>query len=361
MRETLKGFFAVLLVLALVITANGLMRFLSSVAAGAIDQDVLLRLIGLALFDALGPMLAPTFFLAILLALGRMYRDNEMTALLSSGVSPWRVFRSFLLLALPMTLLVAWTTFDLKPQVKLEQRRIGAEQRQTAKLSSALAGQFNEFQKGGLVFYVEDVSSDGTQLRNIFVQHRQHGTLGLVRAETGTHRRDKATGERFVLLNKGERYEGTPGQAGYTIGKFDHYGMRIAKPDPVELERFGVSALPTEELLASDDIMAKAEIQYRLSYPLSVLVFTVLAFPLSRSLPRQGVYGRLVTAFLVYFVYMNLMEVSGTWMRAEVTPAWLGRWWVHALMLVAAGVLLIVDSSWWEGRRRRRRLRLGGT
>jgi lipopolysaccharide export system permease protein len=359
-RETLKSFLGVLAILAVVIAAHGLMRLLRSVAAGIIDQAVLLRLIGLGLFDALGPMLAPAFFLSILLALGRMYRDNEMTALLASGVSPWRVFRSFLLLALPLTLVVGWITFDLKPQIKHEQRQIRAEQKQTTKLSAALAGQFNEFEKGGLVFYVEEVSESGGQMRNIFVQHRRHGTLGLVRAETGIHRRDAATGERFVVLNNGHRYEGTPGRADYTVGAFRHYGMRIAKPEPVELERVGFSAQPTEMLLASDELGAKAEIQYRLSYPLSVLVFTVLAFPLSRSLPRQGVYGRLVTAFLVYFLYMNLMEVSGTWMRAGATPAWLGRWWVHALMLMTAGIVLALDSSWWAGWRRRHRLGRAG-
>jgi lipopolysaccharide export system permease protein len=353
-RESLKTLLAVLTVLVLILAGNGFMRLLRSVAAGAIAEDVLARMIGLTLLDALGQVLPPAFFLAILFTLGRMYRDNEMTALLASGIGPWRVFRSFLLLAIPLALAVGWLTMAVKPWAKLQMREIRAEQRETAKLSGALAGQFNEFQAGGLVFYVEEVSGNGERMRNIFVQHRSHGRVGLVRAERGRHFRDQASGDRFVELYDGHRYEGSPGSADYTIGEFERYAMRIARPEPVESQYRNEGTMPTGELLGSDDIRARAELQYRLSYPLAVIVFTVLAMPLSRSLPRQGMYARLITAFLVYFVFMNLMEVAGSWMRAGVTPAWAGRWWVHLVMLGVAGWLLARDSMWLSRRRRGR-------
>jgi lipopolysaccharide export system permease protein len=133
--------------------------------------------------------------------------------------------------------------------------------------------------------------------------------------------------------------------------------MRIARPEPVEAHYRNEGTMSTAELLASDDIRARAELQDRLSYPLAVIVFTVLALPLSRSLPRQGMYARLITAFLVYFVFINLMEIAGSWMRAGVTPLWLGRWWVHLVMLGVAGWLLARDSMWLSRRHRERRTR----
>ncbi len=356
-RETLKTLLAVVLVIVLILCGHALMRLLASVAAGLIAQDAMARLIGLVLLEALGQIIPPAFFLSILFTLGRMYRDNEMTALLASGVSLRRVFRSFLLLAVPLTLAVAWLTTQVLPWAKLAQRQIRAEQEDTAKVTRAMAGQFNEFEKGGLVFYIEKVAPDGVGLDNIFVQNRQHGTLGLVRAAHGSYLRDEASGDRLLVLNDGYRYEGTPGQPDYTIGHFARYSMRVAKPAPQEEDvRRNESTVPTAQLFGSDKLRYRAELQYRLSYPLAVLVFTVLALPLSRSAPRQGMYGRLILAFLAYFVFINLMEISGTWMRAGVTPAWLGRWWVHVLMLAVAGWLLARDSSWWARRTRERRL-----
>ena len=37
--------------------------------------------------------------------------------------------------------------------------------------------------------------------------------------------------------------------------------------------------------------------------------------------------------FLSTFTFFNLLGVSGTWMKDGVTPEWMGRWWVHILML----------------------------
>jgi lipopolysaccharide export system permease protein len=358
-RETLKTLLAVVLVIVLILCAHALMRLLASVAAGLIAQNAMIRLIGLVLLESLGQLLPPAFFLAILFTLGRMYRDNEMTALLASGVSLRRVFRSFLLLALPLTLAVGWLTAEVLPWAKLQERQVRAVQEDTAKLSRAMAGQFTEFEKGGLLFYIEKVAPDGVTLSDIFVQHRQHGTLGLVRAARGTYVED-SSGDGFLVLSDGYRYEGTPGALDYTIGHFARYSMRVVQPEAQDSVQRNESTMTTAELLASDQLRARAELQYRLSPPLAVLVFTVLALPLSRSVPRQGMYGRLIMAFLVYFLFLNLMEISGTWMRAGLTPAWLGRWWVHALVLAGAGLLLAKDSSWWARWKRRRRLARAG-
>ena len=89
-----------------------------------------------------------------------------------------------------------------------------------------------------------------------------------------------------------------------------------------------------------------------MAFPLAVVVFTLVSVPLSRSVPRQGMYGRLFIAFLVYFTLFNLLGVSGNWMEDGVTPKWLGRWWVHLLMLSMAAPLALRDSMWMASLKR---------
>jgi len=103
-------------------------------------------------------------------------------------------------------------------------------------------------------------------------------------------------------------------------------------------------ALPTSLLLDSTDIEHQVELQYRLMLPAAVLVFTLISVPLSYSLPRGGMYGRMILAILFYFTFVNMLAVSGGWMESGITPLWMGRWWVHLLMLSLAGLLVISRS-----------------
>ena len=64
----------------------------------------------------------------------------------------------------------------------------------------------------------------------------------------------------------------------------------------------------------------RAELQFRLSLPLAVLAFTLVAVSLARTTPRQGIYGRLGAAVVIYFVFMNLQRVSERWFETGLSP-----------------------------------------
>jgi len=126
--------------------------------------------------------------------------------------------------------------------------------------------------------------------------------------------------------------------------EFERYGIRLSQPsaEPLQQRRKG---MPTQSLLASDSLKDRAEIQYRLGQPLAVLAFALLSIPLSRSVPRHGVYGRMIFAFLVYFVFLNLQGVAENLMEDEVTPAWMGMWWVPAAMVIMAGAMMLPQTA----------------
>ena len=77
--------------------------------------------------------------------------------------------------------------------------------------------------------------------------------------------------------------------------------MRVLDGEGLRQQNIRRKSLPLKTLMDSDNIKDRAEFQYRLAFPLAVIVFTLVSVPLSRSSPRQGVYGRLFIAFLVYF------------------------------------------------------------
>jgi len=356
LREIIKTLSVVLLVLALVLLSNTLVRYLGKAASGSLGTDILLVVVGLELVKALGLIIPPAFFFSVLWVLGRMYRDSEMIALAASGFGHARIFRSVLLTAIPLAALVAVLVMEVLPWAKGRVSALKAEQANATDISGVRAGRFNEFRHGGLVVYTERLSEDGVKLEGVFVQDRQEGKLGLVTAEYAYQTTDPMTGERFVILTNGHRYVGSPGELNYTIGRFDEYAIRIPSFGPAIYKR-SRSAKPWEALLASDDPRDRAEFQYRLSVPIALLAFAVLAVPLARSPPRSGVYGRLTFAVLLYFTFFNLQRVAERWLETGVVPAWLGMWWLPLLMLAVAGVIMVLDSNWFWVHRPRWKVR----
>ena len=82
-----------------------------------------------------------------------------------------------------------------------------------------------------------------------------------------------------------------------------------------------------------------AEFQWRLSMPLSVLVLSFLAIPLSRVRPRVGRFKQILPAILIYVVYVNMLFVSRTWLVDGFIAVLIGFWWVHVLIFSTALLL----------------------
>jgi lipopolysaccharide export system permease protein len=203
--------------------------------------------------------------------------------------------------------------------------------------------------------YTQQLSDDGSELTGVFLQDRQQGKLGLVMAESARQEVNQETGERFVVLTNGRRYEGQPGDLAFAVASFDEYAIRLPTLTATAY-RLPISAKSWEELIASDNPRDIAEFQFRLSVPLALIAFAVLAVPLARSPPRAGIYGRLIFALLLYFTFMNLQRVAEEWLEDGVLPTWLGMWWLPLLMLCVAGLILLVDSNWFAVQRRRWRM-----
>jgi lipopolysaccharide export system permease protein len=72
-----------------------------------------------------------------------------------------------------------------------------------------------------------------------------------------------------------------------------------------------------------------------------MILLAALALPLSHTTnPRHGRYAKLTAGIGVYVFYANFMILGKSWFATGQTPAWLGMWWVHGLMLVLILALL---------------------
>jgi lipopolysaccharide export system permease protein len=359
LRDVLKTLLVVVAIVLLLFFSNAMVKFLGRAASGALGPELVLSVVGFEMIKAASLMIPPALFFSILWVLGRMHRDSEMVALAAGGYGSLRQFRAVLLVAMPLAALVAVLVMHLLPWAQGQLAKIKAEQSMSADIGAIRPGRFNEFNRGRLVIYAGQVAEDGSDgLRDVFVQDVQHDRTGLVMAAGATQLTDPESGASYVVLADGQRYETGRDGLDYTVGRFDTYAIRIPELDVVE-RALPRSARDWRALLGSGDPRDWAELNYRLSIPLSVVAFAVLAVPLARTAPRAGVYGRLVFAVLLYFLFMNLQQFAEELLADGRLPGWLGLWWLPVLMVMTALLVMWADSNWLNARLRA--LRRGGT
>jgi len=353
-REIFYIFAAIVLILVLVLLAGSLVKLLQLAAEGTISNEVVFNLLGLEILRLVGRLVPPAFFFATLFVLGRMYRDNEMTVLATSGIGTMRLFRLVMVLALPVALVTGWLTVVLYPSISYLTNRIKLEQQDAVLVAAMDAGRFVESNRGDVVIYAGAKGKDKTSLKNLFVQHREGSKIAIVTAVSGKHEPDKETGLRTVTLEDGMRYEGEFGNLAFNVLEFDEYRMWI-NPVNTEALKQRYNVWSAGALIRDGSLDASAELQKRLSFPLSLVAFALLAVPLSRSMPRQGIHGRVVLSILIYLIFAGLTQVAGTWMQKGITPDWMGTWWVVGAMVIVGLVLLgreMTVNYRWATRRR---------
>lgn len=346
-REVALSWLAVTSVLLFILLTNQFAQVLGDVAKDRVPKDAVLQVLGLTAVQYLTLLVPIGLFLSIMLALGRLYSDSELPAMMACRVGPAGIYRPLMWIAVPLTVAVLWLAADVGPKALSSIEQIGVEARRQADLASLEPGTFVSTSDDASVVYAESVLGPG-RIENVFLQRRGvDGEIEVVVAERGEQRNAADKDTRFFVLFNGRRYLGIPGTTEFSVVEFGEHGIPYRLPEAEAADR-ETGALPTAALIGSGRLEETAELQWRLSIPLATFVLALLAVPLSRSRPRQGRYGRIAVGLLVFIIYFNLLSAGRAWVESAVVPATVGMWWVHAVMLLTALVLLGLQNGWFR-------------
>lgn len=338
-REIVANVIGVTLVLMLIFLSNRFVRYLSQAVSGEVPPDIIFNLLLLKSVSYLSLMLPLTTFLAVLLVFGRMYRDSEMVALGACGVGLPRLMKTMLITGLILGVVETGFALYVAPWAEEKGYTLQEEARSSTELSGITPGRFNESEGGSRVHYVERIQPDLTQMENIFIQGMHQGAPGVLSSDTGHQMIDSDTGDRFLVMRDGYRYEGKPGTADYKIVEFEKYAVRIEEK-AVKKVIHKSDAKKTSELWGTGVLNDTAELQRRISFPLSLILLVLLAVPLSYTTPRQGKYAKVVWGIVIYILYINLSEVSYSSIAKGNLEPMVGVWWVHLVVICAIVMMM---------------------
>lgn len=349
--EILSHFSVVVSTLIVIWLSVILVRLIGEAAAGRIGVDIV---IGLGIFTtlaALPTILTVSLFIGVLTTISRNYRESEMVVWFSSGLSLLNIINPVLRVAIPVLIAIATLTLYVTPWANRQIEDYRARFELRSDVSKITPGQFFETEGGNRVLFAESSDTDDTSLGQIFLRVLDKQWLIVVTA-TSAHNEMMPNGDRFLVLDKGYRYDIQPGSAEMKLAEFDAFGVRIERKDSEEsMAQARNKALanrrarPTILLLSDTETASWGQIMWRLAIPLASLNLALLAIPIGAVNPRMGRSGNLLIAGLVAMLYLNLINISQGWIIHGKLPFSIGVWLVHVLFAVVTAILI-----WWRMR-----------
>lgn len=351
-KELSRTFGASLVVLITVVMTMMLIRVLFLANKGRVNPTDVLLVMGYFVLGHLSTILTLCLFIAIVVALSRMYSDSEMVIWNASGrgltgfISPLVSFAWPVCLGIAVLALFVWPWSNEQAQ----NMRIKFEQR--SDLDRIAPGTFQESANGSRVFFIdkEELSptspkTDTTKTstnnahandkkanpkktetpdpltqqeekygygrNNIFISEVTNGRESVTTARAG--RIENRDGSKYLLLNAGQRSELDRKTGQTKVSEFEEYGnlIRNAKLTPFEGGPFKAKSSWT--LLQNRTNGHMGELAWRLGLAFAAVNFIILGAAVASGNPRAGRGGSFAFALLAFVFYYNLINMSQSW------------------------------------------------
>lgn len=340
LRELTLTFLAVISVLLLITYGGEATKLLGRALDGRVPVNLVGQLLLLKLPDVLGMIMPLSVLIAVVLTFGRLYQDQEMVVLNSSGISP-NYFRKLLLwFLLPLTLVMYLLLNILEPFSLQYEKKLLAENQSISPIAALQEGKFNPLPKDKGVLYAKTISADGS-LEQVWIKYQDGGNDLILMAPKGQFVRD--VNGIVLRLQNGWRYQNlhdsvSSGSQPETRDLLEVQSFALFEGIIPELSvtqrKLGEKEKFTWQLLDSDEPKNQALVQWRLNMPLSVIALGLIGLMLSKSGPRQGRFAKMFAAIVVFILFNQALVAGENAIEKGQWLAEIGLWPIPLLFLL---------------------------
>lgn len=346
LRQGLVGATLSLLVFLGVTVALFLAELVADAAQGQLPGSSVLILLGLRLPEA-AMLVGPLALLSgLLLAFGRLQEDSETVILRASGLGFARLLAPVLGLASAWALVLLLIAGWVSPYAVERTAELMEDAARHAMVAGLRPGQFGRMDHGRMTIYVGGVDRENDRLKDVFIQHMDEDMIEVLTAREGRVWRSEADDVRYLTLTDGHQiqHRWSPVEGKVRDMRFARNDLLLPAPETdITVSEGG---LVLTELWRPATPEERRELHWRLAAPVAALLLGMLALPLSSRLPRQGRYGNIVTALVLYLLYSNMVHAGLIVMEQESAMRGPGLWVVHGALAGLVGALV-----WRQGRR----------
>jgi len=328
-KQTIKTSMVVLLLLFLLMIGTLFTSTLRTIARGILPPELLFLELSLRSVDVLTILIPLSFYLGVLVSLSQMYRNQEAVMMHASGWSVKDVLRALSPLMWLVFVLMLVVSLVISPQAARLSKELTTQANENISLMGLTEGKFQKFFSSEGVIFVEKIDAEKQRVENIFANIYHPERIDTLTAEYGYQFEEN--GRKYVALFNGYRNEGRPGSNAYRMMQFERNDIMLPDLDQ-EIADLDEMSKTTIELMRSNDLRERAQLQWRLSPAFSVLVLFMLAVSLAKTSHREAKFINLVLGILAYIFMVNLLTIGHSMLEQGKLPIKLGLWWVYLIV-----------------------------
>jgi len=339
-RNLVTLFFAIFFIIGLVLFGNQFVLMAQESVERGIPLQELMPLVSFNMIRDVSLILSLSLFLAIILTISQLYKNSEAVVMNSLGLND----KHFIFFIQPLVILsfiiIFFLTIYAVPWANQQKNIREEETNNASEFSFITEGEFEIFKQGEIVFYASESKSLNTigeqNMEEIFIYVFDNENPVIVLASEATKYIDTLSDSIYLRLKDGVRYQGIPSKDNINILNFDLYDLEIVSGEfqnsvAIYTKIEGKSTL---DLIKEGDLYAKAELQWRLSQPITVLILSVIGVFLGKVSPRGGKGVNLLIGVIVFMFYYNGLLVAKSAIELGQMNPIIGLWGVHFLMVV---------------------------
>ena len=339
-RNLATLFFAIFFIIGLVLFGNQFVLMVQESIERGIPVQELMPFVSFNMIRDVSLILSLSLFLAIILTISQLYKNSEAVVMNSLGLND----KYFIVFIQPLVLLsfviIFFLTIYAVPWAKQQKSIMEEETKNASEFSFITEGEFEVFKQGEIVFYAsESKSLDTTREQNmeeIFIYSFDDGKPVIVLASEARKYIDSESDSVYLRLKDGIRYMGIPSNENINILNFDLYDLEIVSGEFQKSVAIytKIEGKNTLDLIKEGGQYANAELQWRLSQPITVLILSVIGVFLGKTSPRGGKGVNLLIGVVIFMLYYNGLLVAKSSIELGQIDPIIGLWGVHLLMII---------------------------
>ena len=340
LRSLALFFLAITFIIGLLVFGNQFVLTVQESVEHGIPFAELMPLVGFNMLRDIPIILTLSFFLSIIITISQFYKNSEAVVMNSIGLGD----KNFINIIQPIVIFLFLVVFFLAifavPWAKQHKSLAEDETINASEFSFISEGKFESFKDGEIVFYASDSSkldSAGEQnMEEIFIYSSDNESPIIVFASEATKYIDTKTKSTYLRLKDGVRYEGLPSSNNIKILDFEAYDLEIVSGEVIKsISNFSkIEEKNSVDLLTQGGLLANAEMQWRFSQPISILILSVFGVFLGKSSPRSGKGVNLIIGLVVFMLYNNGLLLAKTSIENGQLSPIIGMWAIHLFLII---------------------------
>ena len=320
--EVFRSSIGVLLVFFLLVVGSRIVGYFEQAAEGNIDPGIILSVIALRFPDFITLLIPLSFFLGLLITIGRLNSEGEIHGYFSAGLSKFNLIKFLLPQAFIYFFITLVLSLYIAPYTKNLSKELLVIDSFEEQIDAIQSDEIVSLDDGGFL-YVQTADEGLIKGVKLF-QVDEDNSFIVISDELLTTEKDKTI---ELNLKNGSFYGGLFSETSKIISNFNNFNFEIDK-NMSQSNDLSLTKL-FDYSLASD----QATFQWNISIPITILILLLYGIYISSSKLREGKFSFMLPGMLIYVSYLSLLILAREFI-SDNPGSIFNLWFIHGLFVL---------------------------